>query len=332
MITRQIVLAAYPVGTPQTGDFSARSGTLPDVGDGEVAIKVSHLSIDPFYRLRMRPDSSVGPPLALGQVVESRGVGRIVQSRAPGFAVGDYVAGDVGWQSHAVLGAGGLRRLDCALGPPQRHLSLLGPSGLTAYFSMHVLGAPAPGATVVVAPAAGSVGTVAGQIARAAGARVVGVGSGAAQLARLIEIGFDAAIDHRDPAALAAACPAGVDVFLDGVGGVLHDAVTDLIRPRARIVLLGFISGYNEAGPPHYGKILPLLFKRARLEGFLLADWQARFDEGLAQLSAWEKAGIVRAIETVWPGLESAPAAFCALFGEAPAGKQIVAVDTDEGQ
>lgn len=327
MTGARILLRSYPAGVPAPENFELVPAPVPEPGDGEVLLAVTHLSIDPFPRLRMRTDSRVGPPLPLGTTVDGRGIGRVLASRAAGLAVGDHVMGDVGWQSHVALPAAGLRKLDLALGPPQRHLSLLGPSGLTAYFAMVVLGGPKPDETVLIAPAAGSVGTVAIQLAKAAGARVVGVGSGPAQLSELATLGVDVAVDHRDRAGLATACPTGVDVFLDGVGGALHDAVAGLLNPRARIVLLGFIAGYNDEGPPRYGDVPALLFKRARIEGFLLADWQAGFDKAMAALAAMERAGTVRAVETVWHGLARAPEAFCGLFGDAPAGKQIVTLE-----
>ncbi len=326
-MTRAVLLDSYPDGAPTPGNFILADLARPEPCEGEVLVAVSHLSMDPFPRLRMRAASPVGPALPLGQVVEGRGVGQVLASRHPGFREGDLVSGDFGWRSEAAIDGAHLAKLNPALGAPPRHLSLLGPSGMTAYFSMAVLGHPKAGETVVVAPAAGSVGAIAGQIARRAGARVVGVVSGQAQADFVTErLGFAGAIDHRDRDALAQAAPAGVDLFLDGVGGALHDEVMTRLNARARVVMLGFISGYNDAGPPHYGGAAPILFKRARVEGFLLADWVDRFSEALDALSGWERAGSIDAVETIWPGLDKAPEAFCALFGEAPVGKQIVAV------
>jgi len=323
----QIVLRRYPDGAPTPSDFEATGLDVPEPGDGEVLVEVTHLSMDPFPRLRMQPRPPVGPPLPLGEAVDGRGLGRVVASRFAGLAVGDMIAGDVGWRTHAVLPGDRAKRLDPGLGPPERHLSALGPSGMTAYFAMHVVGAPEAGSTVVIAPAAGSVGSLAGQIAGLAGARVVGIGARSQAAALTGALGFDAAVDHRDLAAgLAAACPDGVDLFLDGVGGPAHDAVVARMNPRGRVVLLGFIAGYNDGGPPAYGTAAPILFKRLRVEGFLLADWQARFDEALRQMSAWLGSGELRPVEHVWMGLEQAPAAFAALFGDAPPGKQIVRV------
>jgi NADPH-dependent curcumin reductase CurA len=220
-----------------------------------------------------------------------------------------------------------LQKLDPALGPLPDHLNALGPSGMTAYFAMQVVGAPQPGETVVIAPAAGSVGSLAGQIAKLAGARVIGIAAGDAQCAALTQdLGFDAAVDHRDLGAL----PDGVNLFLDGVGGATHDAVMAKLAPRGRAVLLGFISGYSDGGPPRYGAAAPVLFKRARVEGFLLADWQDRFGEAQAAWARWLAEGAIRPRSTIWNGLERTPAAFAALFGEAGVGKQLVRVSEGE--
>jgi NADPH-dependent curcumin reductase CurA len=322
---REIVLRRYPEGAPAPEDFEARACEIPNRGPGEVLIEVTHLSMDPFPRLRMQERSGVGPPMALDHFVEGRGLGRVVASDTPDLPEGCYVSGELGWRTHAALPANALSRVDLSLGPLERQLSAIGPSGLAAYFAMHIVGAPREGETVVIAPAAGAVGSLAGQIAKAAGARVVGLAA-STQVAALKQAGFDEAADHRALDDLSAACPDGVDLFLDGVGGAVHDAVVAALRPHGRVVLLGFISGYNDRGPPRYGSAAPILFKRARMEGFLLADWQDRFDEGLCQLAAWCDQGTIRPLETIWEGLDQAPAAFASLFGDAPPGKQIVRI------
>lgn len=320
---KQIVLLRYPQAAPDPADFALRDAPDPVPAEGEALVEVSHLSMDPFPRMRMRADARVGPPMALGACVEGRGIGRVRVSRSPLLAPGDLVAGELGWREQAALPAAALHKLDAALGPDEQQLSLFGPSGLTAYFALHALGAPRPGETVAIAPAAGSVGVLAGQIARQAGARVVGI-AGPSQIEALAGFGYDAGVDHRDAAAgIARACPDGIDLFVDGVGGATHDAVLAAMRPRGRVVLLGFIAGYS-AGPAPYGSMLPLLLKRLRVDGFLLADWQDRFGEALAALSGWARAGALRPVETIWDGLDQAPAAFAALFADAPPGKQIV--------
>lgn len=325
---RQIHLAAYPAGLPQPDNFRMVETGPPALQDGQALVRVAYLSMDPFPRLRLRPDAAA--PLPLHTVMDGRGVGWVMDSRHPDVAVGDWVAGDVGWQDYAALPGAALTKLDPALGPLHRFLSLLGPSGLTGYFTVLADGVPSPGGTVVVAPAAGSVGTVAGQIAKLHGCRVVGIAGGVAQCAFLEqELGFDRALDHHAPdfaAALAAACPRGVDLFIDGVGGALHDQVMERINSHARIVLLGFISGYNQAAPPAYGRPLQVLFKRAVMRGFLLADYQARFAQAQRALAQWHQSGQVRPVENIWQGLDQAPAAFAALFADAKPGKQLVCV------
>jgi len=325
----QVILRRYPDGAPQQDDFELTDLRMPSAGEGEVLVEVTHLSMDPLTRVRMQETPTLGPRMPLGQCVDSRGLGRVIASRHPAVRVGDHVFGDVGWRTHAVLAGDKAKRLDLSLGPPHLHLSVLASSGLTAFFSIHVVGAPKAGETVLIAPAAGAVGSLAGQIAKRSGAQVVGIGSGDQCRALTEDLGFDAAIDHRDlEAGLARHCPAGVDVFLDGVGGGLHDAVLGRLNPHARVILLGFISGYTEGGPPRYGAALPILLKRARMEGFLLGDWQDRFSEAEARLSAWVKSGEIRPVESIWEGLAQAPAAFSALFGDARPGKQIVRIDT----
>lgn len=320
---RSIVLSRYPDGVPTPADFAMRTAPDPQPGAGEVLVAVSHLSMDPFPRLRMRANSAPMPPMPLGETVGGRGVGRVIASCHPDWREGDWLHGELGWTNRAVLDPGGCERIDPALGQPARHLSILGPSGLTAYMVTVALGQVQPGQTFAFSPAAGSVGSIAGQIAKARGAQTIGIAS-AAQGAQLA--GYDVAVDHAALDAL----PGDIDLAIDGVGGDVHDALVRALAPRGRLVLLGFIAGYNDAGPPRYGNAAPILMKRARMEGFLLADWRDRFDEARAALSGWLADGTIQPVETVWRGLEQAPAAFAALFGDAPPGKQIVAIGEDE--
>lgn len=328
---RQIQLVSYPEDKPGPENFRMVEHAPPEPGDGEILVEVLVLSMDPFPRLRMRADSTAGPPLPLGRVMDGRGIGRVIKSRHPGIRTGDHVYGDLGWQTHAVLAAAQAKPVDLSWATAEQQLGILGPSGLTAFFALHEEGRPKPGETVVIAPAAGSVGTIAGQIARLKGCRVVGIAGGGTQCDFLVnELGFDAAVDYQDgprfAAALAAACPDGVDLFLDGVGGPTHDAVAERINLHGRIVLIGFISGYNDDAPARYGQPLTLLFRRAAMKGFLLADYEDRFDEARRILSGWLRDGRIRPVETVWHGLDQAPAAFAALFAAPRPGKQLVRV------
>jgi NADPH-dependent curcumin reductase CurA len=326
-MTRQIVLARYPEDRPAPADFALEEALLGALNDGELLVAVTHLSMDPFPRLRMAERPIAGPAIRIGDPIDSRGIGEVLESRHPAFRAGDLVSGDTGWRDMAVLLGDKVRRIDRELGPAERHLSLLGPSGLTAYFTIERVGQPQAGETALIAPAAGSVGSLAGQIAALRGARVVGVGRGAEQCGALVDkLGFSASVDSaNEPLDLGEVGP--VHMFLDGVGGRLHDAVLPQLGPRARVILLGFISGYGSGAPPSYGNAAPILFKRARMEGFLLADWEAEFEAATRQLAAWADEGRIRPVESIWEGLESAPSAFAALFGDAPPGKQIVRVE-----
>lgn len=319
-MNRQVHLVRYPVGAPRAEDFAIADAPMPTPRDGEVLLRVDCLGLDPFPRLRMRADSRVGPPLPLNQVVDGRGIATVIASRHADFGTGDVVAADTGWQHFTVLPGDRLQRLDLALGPRREHLSLLGPSGLTALFVTER--AARPGEMLAMAPAAGSVGILAGQIARLLGAHSLGIGASTAQTAALPDLGYDEAISVDDVLEGKIGCE--INAFIDGVGGALHDAVLLRLAPHARIVLLGFIAGYNDAGPPRYGNMLPLLMKRATLTGFLLADHEPRFAEARRRLAAWRDAGQLRAVEAVHDGLAATPAAFAGLFGDAPPGKQIV--------
>lgn len=321
-MNRRVVLVRYPDGIPTPDDFAVEDVATEDCADGEVLVAVSHLSMDPFPRLRMRPDSRVGPPMALGETVGGRGVGRVLASKHPDWAVGDWLHGETGWQALARLSPTGCERIDTSLAPPERYLSVLGPSGLTAYLTTVAVGDVQEGQTFAFAPAAGSVGTIAGQIAKLKGARTIGL-AGATQTGALSVFGYDIGVDHAAPEAV----PDGIDVFVDGVGGPLHDALLAKLAPRACIVLLGFISGYNNDGPPRYGSAMPVLMKRARMEGFLLADWAHRFDEARTALAGWLTSGEIVPVETIWRGIDQTPAAFAALFGDAAPGKQIVSIE-----
>lgn len=332
-MNRRIVLRNFPEGAPVASDFELGEAPTPALQEGEVLLEVTHLSMDPFPRLRMCERPLAGPPIGLGDLVDSRGIGRVIESRASSFSLGDYAAGDVGWQEQAALPATRLRKIDVSDHPPERHLSVLGPSGLTAYFSMREVGAPRPAETVLVAPAAGSVGSLAVQIAAIDGARVIGAGRGERQRQDILEtLGCTAAADSEDAETLREHAPEGIDVFLDGLGGAFHDAVLSRLNPRARVVLLGFISGYNDRGPPRYGNAAPILFRRARMEGFLLADWEPRFAEAQRQLSDWLATAAIKPVESIWEGLEKAPKAFASLFADAPAGKQIVRLAKEKPQ
>jgi len=336
MMNRQIKLVEYAEGFPEARHFRLEEAPAPEPGPGQLLARSLWLSMDPFPRLRMSGDAARAPQLPLGGTMIGRGVARVVASRHDGFPVGTYVAGEIGWQDYYCGDGAGLRPVDPALAPIQASLGVLGPSGLAAYFATLRQGEPRPGETVVVGAAAGSVGSAACQIAMAQGARAVGIVGGPAQMAFLRELGVTP-VDYTAgdlPAALAAACPRGVDLFIDTVGGATHDAVTGLLNVHARVVLVGTIANYNLApgeadmGPRH---LLRWIMQRVRISGFLVADYAAEWPAALRELAGWVREGRVRYRETVFEGLEEAPRAFAALFGSEGVGKMLVRVAADEG-
>lgn len=323
---KAVHLVRYPVGAPVAGDFAVIDEVEPAIADGEVRVRVRALGMDPAVRMRMAVVSRMGPPMALGVAVGGRGVGRVLESRAAGFAMGDLVGGELGWREQAVVAGAALERLETAGqadgAAEHAHLNALGPTGLAAWFAVEAL-APRVAETCVIAPAAGAVGSLAAQLALRAGARVIGMGRGAGQLEYLRAMGVEAAEADGDLAALGG----GVDCFLDGVGGALHGRVLRTLNPRARVLLIGFVAAYNDAGPPAYGDAAAILFKRATMSGFLLADHMARAPDARAKLAALIADGALRPAEALWHGLAKAPQAFAALFADAPPGKQIVILE-----
>ena len=311
---REVRLVRAPVGTIATHDFAVVEAALPELGDGEVRVEVHYLSMDPVVRLRLGA-------LPVGTVVPGRGVGRVVASRAPDLAEGNLVYGEVGWTDSAVLPASMLEVLPATDVPTHHHLNALGPTGLAAWCVVEQA-APQAGETVLIAPGAGAVGSLAAQLALHRGAQVAGTGIGAAQHAYLAGLGVAAV--SPDDAELPAA-----DVLIDGVGGGFHDRAVAALNPRGRVVLLGFLAAYGEPGPPRYGNMGPVLMKRASVHGFLLADHLHRADEARAELAALIASGVLRPAETIWDGLEQAGAAFAALFADAPPGKQLVRVRSE---
>ena len=325
---RRVTLRRRPRQRPQANDFEVSNAAIPQMRAGEVLIEVTHLSLDPYLRLRMANDP-IGEPILPGDVIPGRGLGRVLASRHRDFAPGDMVSGELGWQTVTALAGAQLRKLDVALGEPRRHLSLYGPSGLTAYFI--TLGRePSAGnvaeRTVLIAPGAGSVGTLAAQIAALHGARVIGSGQNSRQCAQINRLrGFSASIDTSvGREAIAAACPDGIDLFIDGVGGRFHENAVRYLRPKARVILIGYISGYGSGTRFRYGDNAAILFRRAHLEGFLLSDWEHRFPEALSALAYWAAQGKIEPVESTWHGLDQAPMGFAALFDGAPPGKQVV--------
>jgi NADPH-dependent curcumin reductase len=331
-VNRQFLLARYPEGLPKASDWKLVENPVPEPGEGEMLVRTLWLSVDPYMRGRISPAKSYAKGVAPGELMVGGGVGEVVRSNVVGFKPGDIVESmSFGWQDYPVLKAAGTRKVDPALGPVRHALGVLGMPGLTAYFALMDWTKPKPGETVVISAASGAVGQVAGQIAKILGCRAVAVAGGAAKLAFCKELGYDAGVDHHAadmPAAMAKACPDGIDVFLDNTGGPIHDAAMGLMRLRGRIVIIGRIALAAKFGEPDIGvrHMGTMLVNRLRMQGFLVFDYLDRYPEGLKQLAAWMKEGKIRYREDVVDGLESTPKAFLRLLSGENFGKQLVRV------
>jgi NADPH:quinone reductase len=333
-INRQITLAARPSGFPKESDFKLVESPLPVPGPGQFLVRTIYLSVDPYMRGRMNDRPSYAPPVGLGEVMTGGIVGQVVQSNHEKFPPGAFVEGRLGWQDFAVSDGTGVRIVDPQLAPLSAYLGVLGMPGLTAYFGLLDIGQPQPGQTVLVSAAAGAVGSIVGQIARLKGCRAVGV-AGTEEKVRLItsEFGFDAAFNYRGitnyVAKLREVCPEGIDVYFDNVGGELTDAVFQVMNVHARICVCGQISQYNLDEPSLGPRLLwKMIEKRAKVQGFLVLDYAARYKEGAAQLAEWVRSGKLRYRETIVQGLENAPRAFLGMLQGQNIGKQIVQVAT----
>jgi len=328
-VNRQVTLAARPRGFPQPGDFALVETPIPEPTAGEVLVRARWLSLDPYMRGRMSETRSYAKPTGIGEVMTGQVVGEVAESEDGRFAPGDEVVGQLGWQEYAAVRGGALRRIDTSVAPPQAYLHVLGTTGLTAYFGLFDVAQPKPGDTVVVSGAAGAVGQVVGQLAKIAGCRAVGIAGGPEKVAELTELyGFDSGIDYKAEdvnARLKEACPQGVDVYFDNVGGALSETVFRRLAFGARVAICGQISQYNLTEPEVATRNLGfLIVLRARLEGFLVSDYAHRFDEGLARLGRWLTEGRLVYREDVTDGLENAPEAFIGMLGGANRGKTLV--------
>ena len=337
---RRVVLAQRPVGVPTLDSFRLEDGPVPTAGDGEVLLQTLYLSLDPYMRGRMSDGPSYAEPVAVGGVMVGGTVSRVLESKAAGFQVGDVVLGNTGWQTHAVMKPGAtpinsLVKLDPKLAPTSWSLGVLGMPGLTAYVGLLDLGQPKAGETVVVASATGPVGATVGQIAKLKGCRVVGIAGGAAKCEFAVkELGFDACIDHhRDDlaAALAEACPKGIDVYFENVGGKVLQAVVPLFNTGARMPVCGVIAWYNLTRLPEGPDLTPVLMrniltKRLKVQGFIVSDHYDRLGAFHRDMAGWVHAGQVKYREDLTLGLENAPAAFLGLLKGSNFGKVVVQV------
>ncbi len=328
-MNRQITLSARPVGFPKESDFELVESALPEPGPGEVLVEVHWLSVDPYMRGRMSEARSYAKPVQLGEVMTGRGVGKVVASGDPRFAAGDMVTGEVGWQEQALVRAGTLRAIDTGLAPPSTYLHVLGTTGLTAWFGLFDVGRPKPGDTVVVSGAAGAVGQIVGQLARIAGCRTVGIAGGPEKVADLTGLyGYDVGIDYKADdvgAALKEACPNGVDVYFDNVGGAITEAVFRRLSVGSRTAVCGQISQYNLTEPELAPRSLGFtIVFRCSIQGFLVSDYAHRFGEALPRLGALLAEGRLQHTEHVTDGLENAPAAFIGMLHGENRGKALV--------
>jgi NADPH-dependent curcumin reductase CurA len=336
MITnRQIVLAGRPKGMPGLEHFRFVDAPLPEPALGQALVRTLYLSVDPYMRGRMNEGKSYVPPYPLNEVISGGSIGQVVESKHEGLKPGDLVSGQWGWQQYATANAARLSKIDTNLAPITTSLGVLGLTGLTAYFGLLDIGKPQPGETVVVSGAAGAVGMVVGQIAKIHGCRVVGIAGSDEKNAYLTEeLGFDAALNYKTddlPKALAEACPRGVDVYFDNVGGVVSDAVLSLINTGARIPLCGQISLYNLKEPDVGPRVqTQLLINKALMKGFIIGDYASRFPEGITQLAKWVTGKQIRYAENVVQGFENTPQAFLDLFSGENIGKQLVKVADPE--
>lgn len=329
---RVIKMASHPAGALVDDDFELVDEPVPEPGDGEALVRTRYLSLDPAIRVWMNGIDTYVPGIHVGDVMRAGGLGEVVQSRNAPYTEGDLVFGMMQWSDYCIARAGpdGMMTLP-RQEPITAFLSVLGVTGLTAYFGMLDVAQPREGETVVVSGAAGAVGSVAGQIGKIIGCRVVGIAGGPEKCAWLTdELGFDEWIDYKSEdvaTRLRETCPDGIDVFFDNVGGDILDVVLGQINLHARIALCGAISQYDTAElSPGPRNLLNLIPQRGRMEGFILLDYRDRFVDAILQLGQWVQEGRIRYAEDIVDGLENAPAAFRRLFTGENTGKLIVKV------
>ncbi|MGF6308764.1 NADPH-dependent curcumin reductase CurA [Bradyrhizobium sp. i1.8.4] len=335
---KRIVLASRPHGEPTPANFRLEDYTPPTPGAGEVLLRTIWLSLDPYMRGRMADGPSYAAPVPVGGVMEGGTVSEVITSNNPGFAKGDIVLSRAGWQTHVLSDGKGLAKIDPKIAPISTAVGVLGMPGMTAYTGLLEIGKPQAGETVVVAAASGAVGSAVGQIAKIKGARAIGIAGGKDKCAYVKnELGFDECLDHRDPnlaAKLKEACPKGIDVYFENVGGAVFDAVFPLLNAFARIPVCGLIAHYNdtEAHAPKWAGAMMrnILTKRLIFRGFIVSDFAAMHGDFLRDMSQWVREGKVKYKEFVTEGLDSAPEAFMGLLKGANFGKQLVRVGPDK--
>ncbi len=328
---RRVTLAARPTGFPKPSDFALVEDPIPEPGPGQVLVRNHYLSLDPYMRGRMNDVKSYVPPVQIGETMVGATAGEVTQSNAPGLAVGDFVMVPGGWQDYSVASAAEALKLDAEAAPISTGLGALGMPGMTAYFGLLDLGQPKPGDTVFVSAASGAVGAVVGQIAKMCGCRTVGSAGSDAKVAYVLdELGFDAAINYKTAdlgAAIDAACPDGIDVYFDNVGGAITDAVFERMNMWGRVAVCGQISQYNltqeDLGPRN---LRFSLVNRINIRGFIVFDFMARYGEARKRLTRWYQEGSLKILEDISDGLENAPAGLIGLLQGENFGKKLIRI------
>ena len=334
----QILLASRPVGEPTDDNFKYVESSIPSPGDNEVLLRAVYLSLDPYMRGRMSDAKSYAEPVAIGDVMEGGVVAQVVESKHPNLAAGDYVHAYTGWQEFAVANGNGLRKVDASLAPLDSALGVLGMPGLTAYIGLMKIGKPKAGETVVVSAASGAVGSVVGQIAKIHGCRVVGIAGVKEKCDYVVnELGFDACLSHKSKdlgSELKSACPNGIDVYFENVGGAVFSSVMPLLNTFARVPVCGLISQYNATELPPGPNQLPLLMrdvltKSLTVQGFIVSNYFSELPEFATAMSGWLQSGKMKYKTDIVEGLENAPKAFQGLLRGENFGKLIVKVSAE---
>jgi NADPH-dependent curcumin reductase len=334
-LNRQIILASRPHGEPTLDNFALIETGIAEVGPSQMLLRAIYLSLDPYMRGRMNAGPSYAPPVALGEVMEGRSVCEVVESNIAQYVPGDVVLAGTGWQEFFLSDGEGVQKVDPAQAPISYALGVLGMPGFTAYSGLLNIGKPQSGETVVVAAASGAVGSVVGQIAKLNGCRAIGI-AGGERKCRYVkeELGFDACLDHRQPDLddhLAAACPKGIDIYFENVGGPVFDAVLPLLNNFARIPVCGLIAHYNASelppGPNRVPEVMQsILVKRLTFHGFIVWDFSGQYPAFVTEMSGWLRAGRVKYREDITDGLENAPRELIGLLKGENFGKKIIRV------
>jgi len=325
---KQVLLASRPQGWVAADNFRIVDASITEPDTGEVLVRNDWLSLDPYMRGRMNDVKSYAPSVQLGQVMVGQTVGEVIESRHPRFKPGDKVLTQLGWQLYGVAKGNDLTPIDTSRAPASYYLGILGMPGMTAWFGLSEIGRPKPGETLVVSAASGAVGGVVGQLAKIGGCRAVGIAGGRAKCDYVVgELGFDACIDYKNGnllQELRLACPNGVDVHFENVGGEILDTLLRLMNPFSRIILCGLISEYNATEPYGHTMLRSVLVNRIKMQGMLVFDWKDRYGEALEGLAGYLAEGKLKYRESVVHGIENAPQGFIALLKGGNFGKQLV--------